>query len=146
MVIDCSLFYSPLYQLPSRQNPVSDSPKEIIPLSGLCNTLSGQKTNFSDIHNQRLQPINSVSSTVKDGTWNFGCQFARQAEVNKASIVSAVAAQKPGVLSYINHPIWQTFLKINNLSLALLYHAGVTMITIMWVQQQINLLQFHKGY
>jgi hypothetical protein len=93
-----------------------------------------------------LQPINSVSSIVKDCTWNFGCQFARQAEVNKASIVSAVAAQKPGVLSCINHPIWQTFLKINNLSLALLYHAGVAMITIMWVQQQINLLQFHKGY
>jgi hypothetical protein len=52
------------------------------------NTLSGQKTNFSGIHNQRLQHINSVSSTTKDCTWNFGCQFARQAEVNMASIVS----------------------------------------------------------
>ncbi|TVU35230.1 hypothetical protein EJB05_17108, partial [Eragrostis curvula] len=53
------------------------------------NTFSGQKITFNGVHNQSLQPVNSISSTVKDCTWNFGSQFARQAEVNKAPMVNA---------------------------------------------------------
>ncbi|XP_062220193.1 uncharacterized protein LOC133919717 [Phragmites australis] len=52
------------------------------------NTVSGQKTTFNGLHNKR-QPINSASSTIKHCTWNFGTQFVRQAELNKASMVSA---------------------------------------------------------
>ncbi|CAL4961612.1 unnamed protein product [Urochloa decumbens] len=52
------------------------------------NNVSGQNTSFSGLHNQRLQPKNTVASTTKDCTWNFGSQFARQTELNKASMVS----------------------------------------------------------
>ncbi|KAK3165332.1 hypothetical protein QOZ80_1AG0031880 [Eleusine coracana subsp. coracana] len=57
------------------------------------NTLSGPKTTFNGVQNQRLQPVNSVSSTAKDCTWNFGSQFVRPAECNKASMVSASEAK-----------------------------------------------------
>lgn len=52
------------------------------------NSVPGQNTTFSGLHNQRPQPINSAP-TVKDCTWNFGNQFVRQAELNEAAIVSA---------------------------------------------------------
>ncbi|XP_062206745.1 uncharacterized protein LOC133908646 [Phragmites australis] len=52
-------------------------------------TLSEQNTTFNGLHNQRLQPIHSVSSTVKGCTWNFGGQFVRQDDLNKASMVNA---------------------------------------------------------
>jgi hypothetical protein len=67
------------------------------------NTFSGQKATFSSIHKQRLQPINSTSSTAKDGTWNFGSQFAHQAKVNKASIVSASSETKRVELHELPH-------------------------------------------
>ncbi|XP_066306925.1 uncharacterized protein [Miscanthus floridulus] len=50
------------------------------------NSVPGQNTTFSGLHNQRPQPINSAP-TVKDCTWNFGNQFVRQAEFNKAAVV-----------------------------------------------------------
>ncbi|RLM93758.1 hypothetical protein C2845_PM08G24270 [Panicum miliaceum] len=53
------------------------------------NSVSGQNTSFSGLHDQRLQPNNTASSTIKDSTWNFGSQFARQAELNNSSMVSA---------------------------------------------------------
>jgi hypothetical protein len=53
------------------------------------NNMSGQNTSFSGLHNQRLQPKNTASPTTKDCTWNFGGQFPHQAELNKATMVSA---------------------------------------------------------
>uniref|UniRef100_A0A0A9E4P5 Uncharacterized protein n=1 Tax=Arundo donax TaxID=35708 RepID=A0A0A9E4P5_ARUDO len=53
------------------------------------NTMSRQKTTLNGLHNQRLQPIHNVSSTIKACTWNFGGQSVRQDELNKASMVGA---------------------------------------------------------
>jgi hypothetical protein len=69
------------------------------------NILSGQKTTFSSIHKQRLQPINSVSSTTKDNAWNFSSQFAHQVEVNKASMVSASSETRHVELHQVPHMI-----------------------------------------
>ncbi|WVZ68963.1 hypothetical protein U9M48_017834 [Paspalum notatum var. saurae] len=51
------------------------------------NSLSGQNTTFSGLHNQRPQPIDSAS-TAKDCTWNFGGQVVHQAKLNKTSMIS----------------------------------------------------------
>lgn len=51
--------------------------------------LSETRSTITDVQNQRLQRINSVSSTVKDRTWNSGSQFVCQTEVNKASMISS---------------------------------------------------------
>jgi hypothetical protein len=59
-----------------------------IETSRLSNSTSGQNTTFSGLHNQRPEPISSVP-IVKDCTWNFGNQFVRQAELNKAAIGSS---------------------------------------------------------
>ncbi|RLN22885.1 uncharacterized protein C2845_PM07G21690 [Panicum miliaceum] len=53
------------------------------------NSVSGQNTSFTGLHNQRSQPKNTASSTIKDSTWNFSSQFARQAELNNSSMLSA---------------------------------------------------------
>ncbi|KAF8696298.1 hypothetical protein HU200_037204 [Digitaria exilis] len=55
------------------------------------NSVPGQNTSFSGLHNQRLQQKNTASSTIKDCTWNFGSRFAGQSELNKASMVSTNA-------------------------------------------------------
>ncbi|GJM93251.1 hypothetical protein PR202_ga09796 [Eleusine coracana subsp. coracana] len=75
------------------------------------NTLSGPKTAFNGVQNQRLQPVNSVSSTAKDCTWNFGSQFVRPAECNKASMVSASEARhvelhQPANMASIPRSAW----------------------------------------
>ncbi|KAK3161834.1 hypothetical protein QOZ80_1BG0082100 [Eleusine coracana subsp. coracana] len=75
------------------------------------NTLSGPKTTFNGIQNPRLQLVNSVSSTAKDCTWNFGSQFVRPAECNKASMVSASEARhvdlhQPANISSIPRSAW----------------------------------------
>uniref|UniRef100_A0A0D9YEG9 HVA22-like protein n=1 Tax=Oryza glumipatula TaxID=40148 RepID=A0A0D9YEG9_9ORYZ len=51
-------------------------------------TLPEARATIGNVQNRRLQPINTVSSSVRDCIWNSGSQSVRQAEIKRATTIN----------------------------------------------------------